>query len=386
MSNNKTSDFNRRDFLKTGFLVTGSMVLGATAAPVKAAASSRISGRVLSDPPVSEGQRILGSGKAALKVSEVGFGCMGLNYHRGEHPEKKELIKLLHQAVDHGVTFFDTAEGYGPFTNEELVGEALSPYKDKVIIATKFGHAYKDGKRDLSHEDSRPEHIRQVCDECLKRLKTDSIGLFYQHRFDVNTPIEDVAGTVGELIKEGKVRHFGLCEISTDTLRKAHKEYPVTAVQSEYSLMWLRPENDLLPALKELGIGFVPYSPLCRGFLTGSVTEHTRFDPQNDNRQTLPRFTPQAIRHNLRLVEKLNAFGRTRGSTPAQIALGWLMARNDRIVPIPGTTKLSHLEENLRAPEFKLSLAEIEELNQAAADIKIMGDRYDAVQSALVGK
>lgn len=219
----------------------------------------------------------------------------------------------------------------------------------------------------------------------MKRLKIDTIGLFYQHRLDVNTPIEDVAGTVGDLIKEGKVQHFGLCEISADTLRKAHREYPVTAVQSEYSLMWRQPEQNLLPVLKQHGIGFVPYSPLGRGFLTGSITEYTQFSP-NDNRQTLPRFTSEAIRYNLQLVEKLNHFGRTRGMTSAQIALAWLMAQNDQIVPIPGTTKLSHLEENLRATEFKLSHADIEELNKISTDFKLMGDRYGADQAALVGK
>lgn len=365
---------NRRDFLKTGLVFTGGLALGAAA---KAALPER-------KDAFFRDVRTLNNGK--LTVSALGFGCMGLTYNRSRHPEKKQLIKLLHQAVERGVTLFDTAEGYGPFTNEELVGEALSPFKDKVLIATKFGHAYKNGKRDMSHEDSRPEHIRQVCDECLKRLKIDTIGLFYQHRFDINTPIEDVAGTVGDLIKEGKVRHFGLCEISAETLKKAHKEYPVAAVQSEYSLMFRDPETKLLPVLKELSIGFVPYSPLGRVFLTGSITEYTQFDPKNDNRQTLPRFTPQAIRQNLRLVEKLNAFGRTRGMTAAQVSLAWLLAKYDKIVPIPGTTKLSHLEENLRSTEFKLSSADIAELDKIADETPIAGDRYGAQQAALVGK
>lgn len=364
---------NRRDFLKTGLVFAGGMALGAAA---KAAFPKQ------NDAFFRDVRRLGGEG---LSVSALGFGCMGLTYHRGEHPEKKQLIKLLHQAVERGVTLFDTAEGYGPFTNEELVGEALSPFKNKVLIATKFGHAYKDGLRDMSREDSRPEHIRQVCDECLKRLKIDAIGLFYQHRFDVNTPIEDVAGTVGDLIKEGKVRHFGLCEIGADTLRKANKEYPVAAVQSEYSLMFREPETKLLPVLKELGIGFVPYSPLGRGFLAGGVTEYTRFD-ENDNRQTLPRFTPRAIRQNLRLVEKLNAFGRARGMTAAQVSLAWLLAKYDKIVPIPGTTKQSHLEENLRSAEFELSSADIAELDKIADETPIVGDRYGSEQAALVGK
>lgn len=237
----------------------------------------------------------------------------------------------------------------------------------------------------MSRENSRPENIRKVCDDCLRRLRIDAIGLFYQHRLDKDTPIEDVAGTVGDLIKEGKVRYFGLCEVGAETLRRAHGEYPVTAVQSEYSLMWREPEKKLFPTLKALGIGFVPYSPLGRGFLGGSVTEYTRFS-ENDNRQTLPQFTPEAIRHNLRLVEKLNEFGRTRGMTPAQISLAWLAARNECIVPIPGTTKLSHLEENLRATEFKLSKNDVRTLDEISETIKLKGDRYGADQAALVGK
>lgn len=379
MSDN-TLNFNRRDFFKSGILVAGGMLLAG-----KVHASAPAKNIKLSDSPVVDGWRTLGSGKAALKVSNQGFGCMGLNYHRSDHPDKAMAIRLLHQAVDHGINFFDTAEGYGPFTNEELVGESLAPYKNRICIATKFGHAYKNGKRDMSHEDSRPENIRKVCDDCLRRLKIDTIGLFYQHRFDINTPIEDVAGTVGDLIKEGKVQYFGLCEISAETLLRAHKEYPVTAVQSEYSLMWRQPEQNLLPLLKRQGIGFVPYSPLGRGFLTGGITEYTQFSA-NDNRQTLPRFTPEAIRYNLQLVEKLNDFGRTRGMTPAQIALAWLMAQNEQIVPIPGTTKLSHMEENLRAAEFKLSHTDIEELNRISSDSKLMGDRYGTDQAALVGK
>ncbi|MGN0905079.1 MAG: aldo/keto reductase [Alphaproteobacteria bacterium] len=379
MSDN-TLNFNRRDFFKSGILVAGGMLLAG-----KVHASAPAKNIKLSDSPVVDGWRTLGSGKAALKVSNQGFGCMGLNYHRSDHPDKAMAIRLLHQAVDHGINFFDTAEGYGPFTNEELVGESLAPYKNRICIATKFGHAYKNGKRDMSHEDSRPENIRKVCDDCLRRLKIDTIGLFYQHRFDINTPIEDVAGTVGDLIKEGKVQYFGLCEISAETLLRAHKEYPVTAVQSEYSLMWRQPEQNLLPLLKRQGIGFVPYSPLGRGFLTGGITEYTQFSA-NDNRQTLPRFTPEAIRYNLQLVEKLNDFGRTRGMTPAQIALAWLMAQNEQIVPIPGTTKLSHMEENLRAAEFKLSHTDIEELNRISSDFKLMGDRYGTDQAALVGK
>ena len=381
MTKEKSNDVSRRDFFKAGAVLSCALAVSkGTSAALPASRET-----LTANAPAVRTQRTLGEGKARLNVSGIGFGCMGLTYNRGAHPPKKDLIRLLHAAVDRGVTFFDTAEGYGPFTNEELVGEALAPYRDKVVVATKFGHAYKDGKRDMSREDSRPEHIRQVCDECLKRLKTDAIGLFYQHRFDVNTPIEDVAGTVGDLIRAGKVRAFGLCEVGAETIRKAHREYPVTAVQSEYSLMW-RAQESLFPTLDELGIGFVPYSPLGRGFLGGCITEYTRFGPENDNRQTLPRFTPQAIRNNLRLVEKLNVFGRTRGMTAAQVALAWLAAKNGRIVAIPGTTKLSHLEENLRAAEFSLSPEEVAGLDAIAASVEMQGDRYNAQQAALVGK
>lgn len=330
-------------------------------------------------------KRTLGHGNYAMEVSALGFGVMGMNYNRGAHPDKPALIRLLHEAVDRGVTLFDTAEIYGPFINEELAGEALSPYKNKVFVTTKFGHEIINGKP-TGGLDSRPEHIKLVCEQSLKRLKIDSIGLFYQHRADPSVPIEDVAGAVADLIKEGKVRHFGLCEVSAQTIQRAHAVQPVTAIQSEYSLMWREPEREILPLLEKLRIGFVPYSPLCRGFLGGDLNEYTKFSQTNDNRNILPRFTPEAMRANLALVEILHAFGRSRGMTAAQIALAWMLAKKPYMVPIPGTTKLSHLEENLRTLDFKLSRKDLAELETAVAKIKIIGDRYPASEQKKVGQ
>jgi aryl-alcohol dehydrogenase-like predicted oxidoreductase len=330
-------------------------------------------------------RRVLGAGEAALEVSALGFGVMGMTYNRATHPDKPALIKLLHQAVERGVTLFDTAEIYGPFNNEELAGEALAQFKNKVSVTTKFGHEIINGKG-TDKQDSRPETIRKVAEASLKRLRLEVIDLFYQHRFDPNVPIEDVAGTVQDLIRQGKVRHFGLCEVSAQTIRKAHAVQPVTAVQSEYHLMWREPEKEILPVCEELGIGFVPYSPINRGFLGGAINEYTRFDSGNDNRDLLPRFTPEAIRANTAIVEALNRFGRTRGVTTAQIALAWLMAKKPWIVPIPGTTKLSHLEENLRAADLVLSPKEVRELEDAISPIRIVGDRYPASEQSKVGK
>lgn len=307
--------------------------------------------------PILTKRRVLGSGDAAMEVSALGFGVMGANYNRGVSPDKKAMIDLIRQAAEHGVTLFDTAQIYGPLTNEKLAGEALAPYRNKVAITTKFGHKIVDGIYHNGKLDSTPQNIRKVADESLKSLGVDAIDLFYQHRFDPEVPIEDVAGTVKDLIKEGKVKRFGLCEVGPETIRKAHAEQPVTAVQSEYHAMWREPEKNIFPVLEELGIGFVPYSPLNRGFLGGDMTEYTRFDSGNDNRDSLPRFTPDALRKNLMFVETLNRFGRPRGITGAQAALGLLMQK-DWIVPIPGTTKIAHLEENLRAADL-LSLIHI---------------------------
>ncbi len=334
-------------------------------------------GRV--DLPIMTKKHILGSGKFSMEVSALGYGLMGCNYNRGISPDRKTLIQVIRQAAEHGITLFDTAQIYGPLTNEELAGEALAPYKNRVKITTKFGHRIVNGIYEKGKLDSRPENIRKVAEESLKRLRIDAIELFYQHRFDPAVPIEDVAGTVKDLIKEGKVKRFGLCEVGPETIRRAHAEQPVTAVQSEYHLMWRGPEKNIFPVLEELGIGFVPYSPLNRGFLGGDITAYTRFDSGNDNRDTLPRFQPEALAKNLLFVEILNRFGRPRGITGAQAALGWLLQRN-WIVPIPGTTKISHLEENIRAASLNVSPTEWKELEDALAKVEIVGERYPAEQ------
>ena len=322
-------------------------------------------------------------GNRKLQVSAIGLGCMGMSYGYGSAADRNEMITLLRKAYELGVTFFDTAECYGPYANEELVGEAMAPIRDKVVIATKFGiRIDAQGRQALS---SRPEQIRRSVEGSLKRLRTDHIDLYYQHRIDPGTPIEVVAETVGELIKEGKVLHFGLCEVNAETIRRAHAVCPVTAIQSEYHFMHRTVEqNGVLALCEELGIGFVPYSPLNRGFLGGMINEYTQFDPTNDNRQTLPRFQPEAIRQNMRIVEVLNAFGRTRGITPAQVALAWLLNKKPFIVPIPGTTKLSHLEENLRASDIRFAAETVKELEDAVAAIPVTGSRYDALQESKI--
>lgn len=373
----------RRLFLMAAAATSAVAAIPAFAKKAHAFAPRTAGDRSINNPVVT-GQRILGSNSAAMAVSPVGFGCMGLNYHRSRHPDKKHAVYLLHQAVDHGVTLFDTAETYGPFINEELVGDAFKGFGDKVQITTKFGFNY-DGNK-VTGLNSSPARIREMVEHSLKRLKRECIDMLYQHRFDPSTPVEEVAGTVKDLIKEGKVKHWGMCEVSAATIRKAHKELPLTALQSEYHLMWREPETDILPTLKELGIGFVPYSPLNRGFLSGMLNEFTTFDPENDNRATFPRFTPEAMRHNMAIIEVLNQFGRTRGVTPAQIALAWLMSKDDRIVPIPGTTKLSHLEENIRAADIRISQNDWEKLENELSGIEIKGSRYPADQQAQVGK
>jgi aryl-alcohol dehydrogenase-like predicted oxidoreductase len=317
-------------------------------------------------------KRTLGS--SGLEVSAIGLGCMGLNYHRGVAPDRNEMIALLHMAVERGVTFFDTAEAYGPFTNESLVGEALERFKGHVVIATKFGHDL-GGLGSSNGLDSRPERIRQVAEDSLKRLRVDTIDLFYQHRVDPSVPIEDVAGAVKDLIAAGKVRHFGLSEPGVQTIRRAHAVQPITAIQNEYSLWWRRPEDAVLPACKELGIGFVPYSPLGRGFLTGSIDETTQFTG-SDNRSTLPRFTPEARKANRPLVTLLEDVGRRKGATAAQVTLAWLLAQEPWIVPIPGTTKLSRLDENIGAAAVALTSDDLREINGDASKITVQGARY----------
>jgi aryl-alcohol dehydrogenase-like predicted oxidoreductase len=315
-------------------------------------------------------------GKSNLEVSAIGLGCMGMSFAYGAPKDKREMISLLHATVERGVTFFDTAEVYGPFTNEELVGEGLAPFRNQVVIATKFGFK-PDSKPETrwSNLDSRPEHIREVAEASLKRLRTDVIDLFYQHRVDPNVPIEDVAGTVKELIDEGKVKHFGLSEAGVQTIRHAHAVQPVTAVQSEYSLWFREPEKEVLPTLEKLGIGFVPYSPLGRGFLTGKLNENTTFE-SSDFRNLLPRFTPEARKANQALVDLLGEIAKRKKATPAQIALAWLLAQKPWIVPIPGTTKLNRLEENIGAAEVELTQNDLDEIETAASKIDVQGARY----------
>ena len=318
-------------------------------------------------------------GTSGLEVSALGLGCMGLTSSYGQPPDRSEMIALVRSAVERGVTFFDTAEVYGPFTNEELAGEALAPVRDQVVIATKFG--FRIGS---SGVDSRPEHIREVAEASLRRLRTDHIDLFYQHRVDPDVPIEEVAGTVGELIREGKVRHFGLSEAGVGTIRRAHAVQRVTALQSEYSLWTRDPQAEVLPALEELGIGFVPFSPLGRGFLTGKMDASTAFEP-SDFRSQLPRFTPEARASNQALVDLLSAVAAQKRATPAQIALAWLLAQKPWIVPIPGTTKLRRLEENIGAAALELTADDLRDIERAAAAITVEGTRYPEAMERMAG-
>ena len=321
-------------------------------------------------------------GNTDLEVSAMGLGCMGLSYGYGPAIDKHEAIKLIRAAVERGVSFFDTAEAYGPFTNEEVVGEALAPFRDKVAIATKFGFLHGNVSDGL---DSRPERIREVAEQSLRRLNTDRIDLFYQHRVDPDVPIEDVAGTVKDLIQEGKVKHFGLSEAGVETIRRAHAVQPVTALQSEYSLWWREPEKEILPLLEELQIGFVPFSPLGKGFLTGAINENTQFD-SSDFRNTVPRFTPEARKANQALVAMLGRIAAEKKATPAQIALAWLLAQKPWIVPIPGTTKLHRLEENIKAADIALTSGDLADINSALSHIAVQGDRYSPDRQKLIGR
>jgi aryl-alcohol dehydrogenase-like predicted oxidoreductase len=322
-------------------------------------------------------------GKSDLEVSALGLGCMGLSFGYGPAVDRRQGVSLIRSAVERGVTLFDTAEAYGPFANEELLGEALAPFSDRVVIATKFGFTFEsDGPRGL---DSRPAHIKEVAEASLKRLKVDAIDLFYQHRVDPNVPIEDVAGAVKDLIEEGKVKHFGLSEAGVQTIRRAHAVQAVTALQSEYSLWWRAPEADVLPTLEELGIGFVPFSPLGKGFLTGKIDEHTTFD-SSDFRNIVPRFAPEARKTNQALVGLLGAIGERKRATPAQIALAWLLAQKPWIVPIPGTTKLGRLEENLGAVSIELTAADLRDIDNAASMITVEGARYPEHLERMTGR
>jgi aryl-alcohol dehydrogenase-like predicted oxidoreductase len=325
-------------------------------------------------------------GKNNLEVSALGLGCMGMSFSYGPPADKQEMISLLRTAVERGITFFDTAEVYGPYANEELVGEALSPLRDQVVIATKFGFRLNpDGSPGWQGLDSRPEHIKEAAEGSLKRLRTDVIDLYYQHRVDPDVPIEDVAGAVKDLIAAGKVKHFGLSEAGAQTIRRAHAVQPLTALQSEYSLWWRRPEEEILPTLEELGIGFVPYSPLGKGFLTGKIDENTNF-ASSDFRNTLPRFSAEARRANQALVDLLGNIAERKKATPAQIALAWLLAQKPWIVPIPGTTKLHRLEENIGAVSIKLTSEDLREIESAAAEIKVQGARYPERLEQMTGR
>jgi len=322
-------------------------------------------------------------GKSGLEVSALGFGCMGISFGYGQPTNREDGIGVIRAAVDAGITFFDTAEVYGPFVNEDLVGEALGPVRDQVVIATKFGFRIENGKQ--AGLDSRPFHIREVAEASLQRLKTDRIDLLYQHRVDPDVPIEDVAGAVKDLIREGKVKHFGLSEAGVQTIRRAHAVQPVTALQSEYSLWWREPEREVLPTLEELGIGFVPFSPLGKGFLTGTIDEKTTFDP-NDFRNIVPRFSEENRKANLAFVDWLKAFAARKNTTPAQIALAWLLAQRPWIVPIPGTTKVSRLHENIGAARVQLDANELRSIDEALAKVPVQGERYPAQLQSLVGR
>jgi aryl-alcohol dehydrogenase-like predicted oxidoreductase len=325
-------------------------------------------------------------GKSNLEVSAIGLGCMGMSFSYGPPKDKKEMTDLLHAAVDRGITFFDTAEVYGPFINEELVGGALAPFSGKVVIATKFGFdlSGRDNRPGAAPVSSRPEHIKRAVEGSLKRLKVETIDLLYQHRVDPNTPIEDVAGAVKELIQAGKVKHFGLSEAGVKTIRRAHAVQPLTALQSEYSLWWRKPEQEVIPTLKELGIGLVPYSPLGKGFLTGKIDENSKFD-STDFRSTLPRFTPEALKINQAVIDLLGTIAKRKNATPAQIALAWLLAQEPWMVPIPGTTKLNRLEENIGSAAVELSPDDLREIDAASAKIKVEGARYPQRLEAMTG-
>lgn len=385
MEESAEKNISRRGFLKTAAAIGTALTVAPALGKIRVV-DNAVNGTSVGGGKAGGGlpHRVLGTGKAAFEVSALGFGVMGMTYNRSQHPDRKQCIRLLHEAVDCGVTLFDTAIIYGPLNNEELAGEALGELRGKVNVTTKFGHEVVNGKA-TGRQDSRPATIRKYCEDSLRRLRTDAIPMFYQHRFDRNTPVEDVAGTIQDLMKEGNVLHWGMCEVSADTIRRAHAVCPLTAIQSEYHLMHCAVEdNGVLDVCRELGIGFVPYSPLNRGFLGGDLNEYTRFDPDNDNRNTLPRFTPEAMRANYRIVNVLQRFGRERGMTSAQLALGWLLHKAPWIVPIPGTTKLSHLEENLRSLDFVLTADEWNELETEVSEIPVTGDRYNAEQQRQV--
>ena len=358
----------RRDFIKMSTLISGALMSSAftNAQTDEKDQTTRIM--------KNTSARILGSGKHQIQVSPLGLGCMGMSFNRSFIPDRKYMVEVIRKAYDLGVTFFDTAEVYGPFTNETLVGEAIKPFRKNVTLCSKFGFDIQDNKM-TGKLNSNPKHIREVVEASLKRLNTDVIDLLYQHRVDPNVPVEDVAGTVKELIKEGKVKHFGMSEANAEQIRKAHAIQPLTALQSEYSLLTREPESTVLPVCEELGIGFVPYSPLSRGYLTGFINERTKYNPSNDNRATLPRYRPDAVIANWAMVDILTEFGNQRGYTAGQVALAWLMEQKPWIVPIPGTTKTAHLHENLWSVNIKFNNDELQKLNDDFSKVKVVGSR-----------
>lgn len=378
MKNQNEKLNGRRDFLKTGSILS----LAAMTAPLISCIGNEKekttdTKKSISKPVISK-TRTLGSGEHKMTVSSIGLGCMGMSYHRGLIPDRKIMIQLIQKAVEAGVNLFDTAEVYGPYLNEKLVGEALMPLRDEVQIATKFGFNIANGK--IAGLNSHPDQIRKVVEASLKSLRTDHIDLLYQHREDPQVPMEDVAGAVKELIKEGKVKYFGLSEASPESIRKAHAIQPITALQSEYSLLDRVAKKDVFPTLRELGIGFIPYSPLGRGYLSGMLNQNTKFYPENDNRHVLPRYTPEGMKANWPLITALHEFGHQRGLTEAQVSLAFLLAEEPWIVPIPGTTKLAHLNENLAAADFEFTQEEFRDFSRKVDEIKITGERYTKEQ------
>ncbi|MFV5701340.1 aldo/keto reductase [Flavobacterium sp. XS2P12] len=367
---------NRRDFLKMGATLSGSLLLS----PALGLAQTQTAVTDKNKNKTAIKQRTLGTGNHSIEVSALGLGCMGMSWNRSFVPDRKYMIDVIRKAYDSGVNFFDTAEVYGPYINEELVGEAIKPFRKNITLCSKFGFAIENGKF-TQGLNSNPKHIREVVEQSLKRLNTDVIDLLYQHRVDPNVPMEDVAGTVKDLIKEGKVKHFGLSEAGPENIRKAHAIQPLTAIQTEYSLLSRDPEKDIFPVCEELGIGFVPYSPLCRAYLTGYINERTKYTVGNDNRGSLPRYAPEAVIANWPMIDVLAEFGNKRGLTVAQVALAWLLAQKPWIVPIPGTTKQAHLQENLWAANYEFTAEELRQLTQSVSNIKIIGNRYATPQT-----
>lgn len=370
---------DRRNFLKAGATL-GASLMATSAFSFTQSAKKAKQDNMAQNYPTDLKYRTLGSGRHSLKVSSLGLGCMGMSWNRSFVPDRKNSIAVIQKAYDMGINFFDTAEAYGPFGNEELVGEAIKPFRKEIILCSKFGFEIQNGKL-TGGLNSQPKHIRDVVEQSLKRLNTDVIDLLYQHRVDPNVPMEEVAGTVKDLIREGKVKNFGLSEAGAENIRKAHAVQPLTAIQTELSLMTREPLEEIFPVCEELGIGFVPYSPLCRAYLTGFLNERTKFDPTNDNRPSLPRYQPEAIKANWDIIEFLTDFGNQRGLTPAQISLAWLLAQKPFVVPIPGTTKLAHLQENLLSANIAFTPAELKEVTEAISSIRIVGDRYATPQT-----